>query len=395
MPQDKDQSKLVTVAIHTYEKAQILQSLLQSQGIPATLHNVNTVQPVFSTGVRVRIAERDLPRALAYIEDLKWDLDEAYDVLQEKSDLASESPDTAHVAAYKGYVLIPVDFSVYTDKIVKLGFHFAARRQLHVLLMHVYTGTLPQMNFPYGDFTALLPQIQAASNQEAKRAEQQMNDLTKEIDAKMAEGTLPEVTYRTTIRDGIPADEILRYAKRNLPAIIIMGTRGKTEDSDYIVGSVAAEIIDRAQAPVLVVPEKVVIDDLMQVKHVGVATSFNQRDLVLFNQMMLLMAPLEPEYRLFNVSRSEGKWGDVQLQAIQEYNKQQYPNAHIEWTKLNEGELYAALEDFVAEHQVELIVVNTYKRRVLAKLFNPTMARRMLFHAGTPILVMHSNSSSQ
>ena len=61
--------------------------------------------------------------------------------------------------------------------------------------------------------------------------------------------------------------------------------------------------------------------------------------------------------------------------------------------ELDEGELYAALENFVTEHQVELIVVNTYKRRVLAKLFNPTMARRMLFHAGTPILVMHSNSS--
>ena len=172
-----------------------------------------------------------------------------------------------------------------------------------------------------------------------------------------------------------------------------MGTRGKTEDSDYIVGSVAAEIIDRAQAPVLVVPEKIAIDDLMQVKHVGVATSFDQRDLVLFDQMMQLMKPLAPEYRLFNVSRSEGKWGDVQLQAIQEYNKQQYPDAHIEWSKLSEGELYAALEEFVANHQVELIVVNTYKRRVLAKLFNPTMARRMLFHAGTPILVMHSNSS--
>ena len=117
--------------------------------------------------------------------------------------------------------------------------------------MHVYTGTLPQ--------------IQAASNQEAKKAEQQMNELTKEIDAKMSEGTLPEVTYRTTIRDGIPADEILRYAKRNLPAIIIMGTRGKTEDSDYIVGSVAAEIIDRAQAPVLVVPERVAIDVVLMV----------------------------------------------------------------------------------------------------------------------------------
>ena len=105
------------------------------------------------------------------------------------------------------------------------------------------------------------------------------------------------------------------------------------------------------------------------------------------------MKPLTPEYRLFNVSRTEGRWGDVQLQAIQEYNKQQYPDADIAWTKLRDGELYTALEEFVANYQIELIVVNTYKRRVLAKLFNPTMARRMLFHAGTPILVMHSNSS--
>ena len=393
MSENNDQSKLVTVAIHTYEKAQILQSLLESQGIPATLHNVNTVQPIFSTGVRVRIAEKDLPRALAYIEDLKWNLDEAYDAMQEESDLSNEKSDSTHVATYKGYVLIPVDFSTYTEKITKLGFHFAARRQLHVLLMHVYTGSLPQMQFPYGDFTALLPQIQAASKQEAARAEAQMDELTREIDEKIALGTLPAVTYRTTIRDGIPADEILHYAKRNTPAIIIMGTRGKTEDSDYIVGSVAAEIIDRAQAPVLVVPEKVAVDDLMLIKHVGVATSFDQRDLVLFDQMMQLMKPLTPEYRLFNVSRTESRWGDVQLQAIQEYNKQQYPDADIAWTKLRDGELYTALEEFVANYQIELIVVNTYKRRVLAKLFNPTMARRMLFHAGTPILVMHSNSS--
>lgn len=393
MSENNDQSKLVTVAIHTYEKAQILQSLLESQGIPATLHNVNTVQPIFSTGVRVRIAEKDLPRALAYIEDLKWNLDEAYDAMQEESDLSNEKSDSTHVATYKGYVLIPVDFSTYTEKITKLGFHFAARRQLHVLLMHVYTGSLPQMQFPYGDFTALLPQIQAASKQEAARAEAQMDELTREIDEKIALGTLPAVTYRTTIRDGIPANEILHYAKRNTPAIIIMGTRGKTEDSDYIVGSVAAEIIDRAQAPVLVVPEKVAVDDLMLIKHVGVATSFDQRDLVLFDQMMQLMKPLTPEYRLFNVSRTESRWGDVQLQAIQEYNKQQYPDADIAWTKLRDGELYTALEEFVANYQIELIVVNTYKRRVLAKLFNPTMARRMLFHAGTPILVMHSNSS--
>ena len=37
----EQQEKLVTVAIHTFEKAQILQTLLQSEGIEATLQNVN------------------------------------------------------------------------------------------------------------------------------------------------------------------------------------------------------------------------------------------------------------------------------------------------------------------------------------------------------------------
>ena len=56
------EEKLVTLAIHSYEKAQILKSLLETEGIEAYLHNVNQIQPVISAGVRVRIKETDLPQ---------------------------------------------------------------------------------------------------------------------------------------------------------------------------------------------------------------------------------------------------------------------------------------------------------------------------------------------
>lgn len=370
-------SKLVTVAIHTYQKAQILQSLLQSQGIAATLHNVNTVQPVFSAGVRVRIAEEDLPRALAYIEDLQWGLDEAYDTLHDparQSDFQGQEGDP-----YKGYVLIPVDFSAYTDRICRLGFNFAARRHLHVLLMHVYAGTGSSISITY--------------QREFAHAESLMANLTKEIDEKIASGALPKVSYLTSIKEGFPADELLRYAKRNTPTIIIMGTRGKTMDSSYLIGSVAAEIIDSAKVPVLVIPEDTPMDDLMLVKNVGVATSFDDRDVLLFDQLMSMMLPCTPRYCLFNVSRSEGENASNQLQVIQKHYKEHYPNVDIEWSKLRDVVFHEALESFVSEHAIELIVVNTYKRKLLAQLFNPTMARRMLFHAGTPVLVMHSSSA--
>ena len=60
--------KLITIAIHTYEKAVILKTLLEREGIETVIHNVNLIQPVISSGVRVRIHERELPMALRIIE---------------------------------------------------------------------------------------------------------------------------------------------------------------------------------------------------------------------------------------------------------------------------------------------------------------------------------------
>ena len=53
------EDKLVTLAIHTFEKAQMLKMILESEGIEVYIHNVNQIQPVISAGVRVRIKESD------------------------------------------------------------------------------------------------------------------------------------------------------------------------------------------------------------------------------------------------------------------------------------------------------------------------------------------------
>lgn len=59
--QDAHDEKMVTVAIHTYEKAHILRTILESEGIPAVIHGIKMIQPVIPGNVRVRINESDLP----------------------------------------------------------------------------------------------------------------------------------------------------------------------------------------------------------------------------------------------------------------------------------------------------------------------------------------------
>ena len=130
----EQQEKLVTVAIHTFEKAQILQTLLQSEGIEATLQNVNQILPVVSAGVRVRIKESDLPHALDVIENNNWNRPELYAELNQVDGYNKEGKSTEATP----YVLIPVDFSDFMPNVLQIGFHFAQRRGLHVKLLHVY-----------------------------------------------------------------------------------------------------------------------------------------------------------------------------------------------------------------------------------------------------------------
>ena len=108
------EDKLVTLAILTYSKAQILKNVLEGEGIEAYIHNVNLIQPVISSGVRIRIKESDLPRALKIIESSTWLAD---DVVKE------QVPDNHH---REKKILVPVDFSGYSQKACEFAFNFAA-----------------------------------------------------------------------------------------------------------------------------------------------------------------------------------------------------------------------------------------------------------------------------
>lgn len=109
------EDKLVTLAILTYAKAQILKNVLENEGIEAYIHNVNLIQPVISSGVRLRIKESDLPHALQIIESSAW-LSE--DIIKGKESSSERNKE-------KRKVLIPIDFSNYSLKACQFGFSFA------------------------------------------------------------------------------------------------------------------------------------------------------------------------------------------------------------------------------------------------------------------------------
>lgn len=370
------EDKLITLAIHTYEKAQILKTILETEGIDVYIHNVNQIQPVVSAGVRVRIKESDLPHALRIIEDTN--------LFDETNSEENETP------TKQKKILIPVDFSDYSIRACEIGLNYAARTGGDVMIMHAYFSPYFPTAIPIGDSLAYQVNEEESVHQILKRVQIDMENLCNLIKRKMDAGEIANVKYNYILREGLPEEEIIAYSKEYKPTLIIMGTRGKSQKEMDLIGSVTGEVFEANKIPVLAIPEKTSFNDLKEVKNIAFATSFSQKDLVIFDKFMELMKGYSFNIHIFNISTSKDQWNEIRLTGASEYFKKQYPDASISHTVLADGDLLLAIEKFVRDKQIDIIALSTQRRNIIARMFNPSIARKMLFHTDTSLLVMHA-----
>lgn len=373
------EDKLVTLAILTYAKAQILKNVLENEGIETYIHNVNQIQPVVSSGVRLRIKESDLPRALKITESSAW--------LSES--VVGEKETKAEVISNK--ILIPVDFSAYSLKACEFGFNLAKSENAEVIMLHVYFTPMYASSLPYGDVFNYQSQISDEESMKTiiQKVHSDLNALLEKIKEKVASGEFPDVKYSCILREGIPEEEIMRYAKEHRPKVIIMGTRGKNQKDFDLIGSVTAEVIDRSRTAVLAIPENTPFKQFSEVKRIAFITNFDQRDLIAFEAFFNAWKSFHFSVSLIHLTESKDTWNEIKLAGIKDYFQKQYPGLEIQYDVVMSDNLLKGLDQYIKDNQIDIITLTSYKRNIFARLFNPSIARKMIFHSDTPLLVIN------
>ncbi len=374
------EDKLVTLAILTYAKAQILKNVLENEGIEAYIHNVNLIQPVISSGVRLRIKESDLPHALQIIESSAW-LSE--DIIKEKKESGSEKKEE------KRKILIPVDFSDYSLKACQFGFSFAKEIDSEVVLLHAYFSPIYIPTIPYGtdNFDFQIEREESIKSM-IETVHKELNKLSDTIKKKVESGEFPNVKYTCILRDGVPEEEILRYAKEHNPQIIIMGTRGRSQKDIDLIGSVTAEVIERSRTFVYAIPEQTTLKTFCDIKKVAFVTNFDQRDLIAFDSLIDAFKSFHFAISFVHLSTENDTWNEIKLAGIKDYFQKQYPQLELHYNMVKEDNILSNLDKYVKEENIDVLCITNYRRNIFARLFNPSIARKMIFHANTPILVI-------
>ena len=364
--------KLVTIAILPYHKAEILRTRLESEGIECQISNVNLVQAGIASGVRLRIFEGNLKEAIAVMEAMFG-----------KIDIESENEQ-------KDYVLIPVDFSESAYKASIFGLRMAYKLGSKIELIHSYSSLYPY-TIPYGDpfigESNYLYTVKIREENTRKNFEEFIARLKAEVGEELWKAADPEYI----IKGGEADDDILNYSAKYRPRVIIMGIKGEENDKYGLIGSVTSYVISEAKVPILAIHEDsgVIMDN--QVKSVMYATNFDDKDFISIHKLIGLLKPFDVKIYCVHVGlQKDHNWDSARLKGMRQLMNEKYEGLEISCDFIESRDVLQGIENYIKENNIDVIALTTHKRNMLRRLFNPGLARKMVFHTKTPVFVFHA-----
>lgn len=151
-------------------------------------------------------------------------------------------PDTSSVDF--DHILVPIDFSEYSQRALKVGVQWAELYNATIHCIHVV-----QREIHPAFYAAGISSILELDHEVEKRIKDKMEQLIDSLN-------IPTKKVKFIIKEGKPVNEILQYAEQNSIDLIVMGTHGLTGLDYILMGSTAEKIVRHARVPVLTIKKE-------------------------------------------------------------------------------------------------------------------------------------------
>ena len=284
-------------------------------------------------------------------------------------------------------VLLPVDFSDYSEKAGEVALEWASRLDAELMVINVYY--VPQLNsFSFADaFVNEMPFDDTIEDLETQ-AKDELNEFMNNLQAK---NNGNNVVIKHKLLSGIAEDEILQFSNEYNPTVIIMGTRGKDRKAIDLIGSVTAEVAEKANAPVLAIPEDFAYKGIDNIRNILYATNFEETDFAALQKLGTILKPLNARIFFVHVGLQKGKqWDIMKLEGLKSYINKLVPEVEVNCDLIEAEDFWVGLEGYIQRKKIDIISFTTYRRSLVARILYPNIGRKMLFQTTTPMLVFHA-----
>jgi nucleotide-binding universal stress UspA family protein len=183
-------------------------------------------------------------------------------------------------------------------------------------------------------------------------------------------------------------DNLESYVRRYKMSMIIMGITGATRVSQIFMGSNTLNVVRRKIAPVIIVPPDA---RFMGAKNIMFITDF--RDV----ERTMPVVPLREVLDLFNPTlHIVNVHADHYVELTEEYKAERdvlhnmLKEYNPEYYFIRLYDFMDAINQFVEDHNIDMILTIPKDQSFLANLFKTTHTSKLAYHSHVPILTVHA-----
>ncbi len=291
-------------------------------------------------------------------------------------------------------VLIATDFSSHAEDAMALVGSLEMPAGSAVRIVHVVE--------PFPAINALAPASMIALADDAER------EIIAELQRKTAIFSERALPVQTALVIGRPADMIVDEAQRFHADLVVMGSRGRRRVAATLLGSVSAEVVDRAPCPVLVARGRtltrlVLGEDGSEVAAAGADLVANMPALRALPVVVVSVVDAPFPFTAANSDAGPSMHAAIQayydaLPALREAMARVANDRAVQLTvagrassaEVREGDAAQQLIDAAGAKGGDCIVIGSHGRTGISRLFLGSVARAVLFNAPCSVLIVRA-----
>jgi universal stress protein A len=294
-------------------------------------------------------------------------------------------------------ILVPTDFSEYSDKALKQAFVIAAEYNAQVFVLHVVHERIHgALSDDYSDISITRDVIQNLQRDLRERARTRLQKQVKRFPESR------KVAVTQIVANGVPYEEILREQEQQGVDLIVIASLGQSGIARFLIGGVARNVLKAAKCPVLLTkdiflskPTKILVptdfseySDKALKQALDVARQYGAR------VYLLHVLPVYRQYAIdYPVPQelldAHEKQGEDAVRGEMANQRDKFPQAkEVEVIpEIARGLTYELILEKAEEEGIDLIVIASLGQSGIARYLIGGVARNVLKGAKCPVLI--------
>jgi nucleotide-binding universal stress UspA family protein len=278
-------------------------------------------------------------------------------------------------------ILVPTDFSDYSENALNMALLLAHSTKAKLVLCHVIQLPITIGEIPYAVLEKEKTELKHLAEIKLK---------AQSLKIEHAGG----ITYETRVLDGEVVSEILNLIKTEKVPLVIMGTKGAKNIQDVILGSTTDQLIQNSHCPVMAVPTDVHFNTSL--KRLTYATDYHKSDIQDLLQLIDIGASLKAQVNVLHISGDEIS-AEQEVKMMSDFmkevsNKSTYNN--LSFQILHGNNVIQKLQEYLREESTDMLITSTHHRGLIERLFSKSNTLSVLKDSKVPIIAFHYSAKT-